>query len=209
MKSEKPQAQAHWGIVMIQGDGSPGHHKLAQLPAQDARSHGTFGQPEPDGSRQPAVFGVYTLRARPTLRQINAERRPRAPHTGHGETLVTAPRRPACRRAPHAGAERIRGVAPRASTASRALAARRAAGVPASYHRGARSASGGFRGGRPPGQHSPLGYTATSSSWMKPRVLLGSTGMPGPIVVVIVAFLRYRPLAAAGLSRMISSSAAA
>ena len=30
---------------------------------------------------------------------------------------------------------------------------------------------------------------AGSSSSMKPRVLFGSTGMPGPMVVVIVAFL--------------------
>ena len=50
---------------------------------------------------------------------------------------------------------------------------------------------------------------ASASSSVKPRVLLGSTGMPGPIVVVNVTFLRYRPLAAAGLSLITSSSAAA
>ena len=39
-------------------------------------------------------------------------------------------------------------------------------------------------------------------------VLFGSTGMPGPIVVEMVAFFRYRPLDALGLSRSTSSSAA-
>jgi hypothetical protein len=50
---------------------------------------------------------------------------------------------------------------------------------------------------------------ASASSSVKLRVLLGSTGMPGPIVVVNVTFLTYRPLAAAGLSLITSSSAAA
>jgi hypothetical protein len=50
---------------------------------------------------------------------------------------------------------------------------------------------------------------ASASSSVKPRVLLGSTGMPGPIVVVNVTFFRYRPLAAAGLSLITSSRAAA
>ena len=50
---------------------------------------------------------------------------------------------------------------------------------------------------------------APSSSSAKPRVMLGSTGTPGPIVVVKVTFLRYRPLAAAGLSLTTSSIAAA
>jgi hypothetical protein len=41
------------------------------------------------------------------------------------------------------------------------------------------------------------------------RVAVGSTGMPGPIVVVKVTFFRYRPFDADGLARRISSSAAA
>jgi len=47
------------------------------------------------------------------------------------------------------------------------------------------------------------------SSSVRPRVLLGSTGMLGPMVVVMATFLRYRPLAADGFSRRISSMAAA
>jgi len=54
-----------------------------------------------------------------------------------------------------------------------------------------------------------LQAVASASSSAKPRVLLGSTGMPGPIVVVKVTFFRYLPLAAAGLSLITSSSAAA
>jgi hypothetical protein len=50
---------------------------------------------------------------------------------------------------------------------------------------------------------------ASASSSVKLRVLLGSTGMPGPIVVVKVTFFTYRPLAAAGLSLITSSRAAA
>ena len=50
---------------------------------------------------------------------------------------------------------------------------------------------------------------ASSSSSISPRVRLGSTGTPGPIVVVKVTFLTYRPLAAAGLSLTTSSIAAA
>ncbi len=50
---------------------------------------------------------------------------------------------------------------------------------------------------------------ASSISSVSPRVRLGSTGMPGPIVVVNVIFLTYRPLAAAGLSLTTSSIAAA
>jgi hypothetical protein len=57
------------------------------------------------------------------------------------------------------------------------------------------------------GCHAPYA-TGTPSSSKKPRVLLGSTGMPGAMVEVKVIFLRYRPLAAAGLSLMTSSSAA-
>jgi hypothetical protein len=50
---------------------------------------------------------------------------------------------------------------------------------------------------------------ASARSSARLRVLLGSTGMPGPIVVVKVTFFRYRPLAAAGLSLITSSRAAA
>src|SRR5215475_8321276 len=50
---------------------------------------------------------------------------------------------------------------------------------------------------------------ASARSSVRLRVLLGSTGMPGPIVVVKVTFFRYRPLAAAGLSLITSSRAAA
>ena len=49
----------------------------------------------------------------------------------------------------------------------------------------------------------------SAASSARLRVLLGSTGMPGPIVVVKVTFFRYRPLAAAGLSLITSSRAAA
>ena len=47
------------------------------------------------------------------------------------------------------------------------------------------------------------------SSASRLRVRLGSSGMPGPIVVASVAFCTYRPLEADGLSRRTSSSAAA
>jgi hypothetical protein len=57
------------------------------------------------------------------------------------------------------------------------------------------------------GCHAPYATGAPSSS-KKPRVLFGSTGMPGAMVDVKVIFLRYRPLAAAGLSLTTSSSAA-
>src|ERR1700677_454558 len=50
---------------------------------------------------------------------------------------------------------------------------------------------------------------ASVSSSVRWRVLFGSTGMPGAIVVVKVTFLRYLPLAAAGLSLITSSRAAA
>src|SRR6266699_991661 len=70
------------------------------------------------------------------------------------------------------------------------------------------SESGRFpgSGGRPRGARGQAVASARSSA--KLRVLLGSTGMPGPIVVVKVTFLRYLPLAAAGLSRITSSRAA-
>ena len=47
------------------------------------------------------------------------------------------------------------------------------------------------------------------SSTSRLRVTFGSTGMPGPIVVAKVTFLRYLPLAADGLARSTSSSTAA
>src|SRR3954454_12311756 len=50
---------------------------------------------------------------------------------------------------------------------------------------------------------------AVGSSTSMLRVRFGSTGMPGPIVVETVTFLRYRPLADEGLARRTSSSAAA
>src|SRR5882757_9282707 len=43
---------------------------------------------------------------------------------------------------------------------------------------------------------------------VKLRVTAGSTGMPGPVVVEMTIFFRYRPLDDAGLARMISSMAA-
>ncbi len=49
---------------------------------------------------------------------------------------------------------------------------------------------------------------ASLFSWML-RVTLGSTGMPGPIVVVTKTFFRYLPLDADGLDRSTSSSTAA
>lgn len=56
-----------------------------------------------------------------------------------------------------------------------------------------------------PGEAQPV----VVASAMRLRVRFGSTGMPGPMVVVKVTFFRYRPLAAAGLARRISSRAAA
>ena len=41
------------------------------------------------------------------------------------------------------------------------------------------------------------------------RVRVGSTWMPGPIVEVSVTFLMYRPFAADGFARTISSISAA
>jgi hypothetical protein len=61
----------------------------------------------------------------------------------------------------------------------------------------------------PPNRGTGQLATASSSSLVTPRVMLGSTGIPGPIVVVTVTFLRYRPLAAAGFSLITSSIAAA
>lgn len=49
---------------------------------------------------------------------------------------------------------------------------------------------------------------AGSSSTRRLRTRLASSGMPGPIVVLRVAFLMKRPLAADGFRRRISSSAA-
>lgn len=50
---------------------------------------------------------------------------------------------------------------------------------------------------------------ASSSSAVRLRTAFGSTGMLGPIDVVSAAFLTYRPFAADGLRRWISSTAAA
>src|SRR4051812_46322891 len=50
---------------------------------------------------------------------------------------------------------------------------------------------------------------AVGSSAVRFRVRFGSTGTPGPIVVEMVTFFRYRPLADDGLARSTSSSAAA
>src|SRR5688572_4762410 len=50
---------------------------------------------------------------------------------------------------------------------------------------------------------------AVGSSTSMLRVRFGSTGMPGPMVVETVTFLRYRPLAEEGLARSTSSRAAA
>ena len=50
---------------------------------------------------------------------------------------------------------------------------------------------------------------ATASSPSRLRVWVGSTGMPGPMVVAKNTFFRYRPLAADGLARSTSSRAAA
>jgi hypothetical protein len=66
---------------------------------------------------------------------------------------------------------------------------------------------GEARGGGARGQRQLA--AASSISSVSPRVRLGSTGTPGPIVVVNVIFLTYRPLAAAGLSLTTSSMAAA
>lgn len=71
----------------------------------------------------------------------------------------------------------------------------------------------------PGGKHTGGGPTTRSaacyvrklyaSSLIRPRVLVASSGMPGPIVVDIVALVMYRPLEVAGFRRRISSSAAA
>ena len=54
-----------------------------------------------------------------------------------------------------------------------------------------------------------LTQAALALSSSRLRVRLGSTGMPGPIVVAKVTFLRYRPFDDDGLARSTSSSAAA
>jgi hypothetical protein len=59
-----------------------------------------------------------------------------------------------------------------------------------------------------PERWNEVDQTAVSSA-RRLRVRFGSTGMPGPMVVVKVTFFRYRPFAADGLARRISSSAAA
>jgi hypothetical protein len=70
-----------------------------------------------------------------------------------------------------------------------------------------RTPSGGApEGKRRRGCREP--YAEAVSSSKKPRVLFGSTGMPGAMVDVKVIFFRYLPLAAAGLSLITSSSAA-
>jgi len=51
-------------------------------------------------------------------------------------------------------------------------------------------------------------YQACAASSSRLRVRSGSTWMPGPIVVENTTFFRYLPLAAAGLARSTSSSAA-
>ena len=95
-----------------------------------------------------------------------------------------------------------------------------AAGEVASGGAGTKQAAarGQWRSGRPRGgagrcalwSGGALGQAVASArSSARLRVLLGSTGIPGPIVVVKVTFLRYRPLAAAGLSLITSSRAAA
>src|SRR5437016_367732 len=76
------------------------------------------------------------------------------------------------------------------------------------YHaiRHRRREPGDFRGF--PAPVTAGGYASAVAS-VKLRVTLGSTGMPGPIVVVRKTFLRYLPLAADGLERSTSSSTAA
>jgi len=75
---------------------------------------------------------------------------------------------------------------------------------------GPTGATGADRRGLTPGRAGGLQLAAASSySSVRPRVMLGSIWIPGPIVVVTVIFRRYLPLAADGLSRTISSIAAA
>ena len=50
--------------------------------------------------------------------------------------------------------------------------------------------SGGAPYGAPPLLRSHEPYATGTSSSKKPRVLFGSTGMPGPMVVVKVIFFR-------------------
>src|SRR3954454_4455920 len=59
------------------------------------------------------------------------------------------------------------------------------------------------------GEEDGVLFQALASSAVRLRVRFGSTGMPGPMVVEMVTFFRYRPLAADGLARSTSSSAAA
>src|SRR5262249_12548299 len=63
-------------------------------------------------------------------------------------------------------------------------------------------------GGRPHGSSvgSPDGYRSAPTSSSRFVVRVVSTGTPGPIVSAIVMERRYRPFAAAGFARMISSS---
>src|ERR1700750_3310863 len=86
-----------------------------------------------------------------------------------------------------------------------------AAGSPGGNRpRGAPAQAGRLaQAGRPRWAGARAQAVASARSSVRLRVLLGSTGMPGPIVVVKVTFFRYRPLAAAGLSLITSSRAAA
>lgn len=63
--------------------------------------------------------------------------------------------------------------------------------------------------GEPAGAFLREKKTTYASSARRLRVLEESSGMPGPIVVVIVALVMYRPFDDVGLCRRISSCAAA
>ena len=66
------------------------------------------------------------------------------------------------------------------------------------------------RAGRPGASGGArVGQASAGSSTSRFLVFAGSTGMPGPIVVEMVALATYRPLEDDGLSRSTSSRAAA
>ena len=73
-------------------------------------------------------------------------------------------------------------------------------------------AGSGSSAPKSPGAALPQGFGTTDQASTASRrffVTFGSTGTPGPMVVVTVTFLRYLPFAADGLARMTSSSTAA
>ena len=131
-----------------------------------------------------------------------AARSPTHPHLAARGTIVAPGRRrrrprPAPRFSPHArdaarSRRRSRRTSRRCSRTGRADPAN----------------DGTRHPGRGDGVQRVLRQADGVSSTSRLRVRFGSTGMPGPVVVATMTFFRYRPLAADGLARRTSSSAA-